>query len=305
MESLLRQLKSLPVNALSSSRDFEMPTFRVELSGEIDGTGDGDDPEAWRIVLDSGVTLHQRPTHDVYVYDPASADATDRGFRCCKVQVLAPGDKLFVMSSELRELVEAVLKEAGVPIEHDKSFEAALRQYHLAIVNALDTRFPGKSLMAQVRQLRTAILASNPELSDGFPAEASVRYWVDLEGSPDKLFNRLKTQAPMREAHFRAFAMALGFNSLIAAVHWQGVIMAVRNARRSDGRRVSDLYADMLLRPESAMVHSGIKRATLKMLFQQARENVVSVNVVIRPDQGRTDDFSSAASSALRYPDFA
>ena len=286
MESLLRQLQHLPVvNGLSANRDFELPTFRVDLSADVEANDDAEDPEAWRIRLDSGETLHRRPTRDVYVYDPTGIDATEPGFRCCKVQTLVPGDKLFVMSSELRELVELVLKDAGVPIEHDKSFEKALRDYHLAILKSLDARFPGNSLSDQVRQLRSAILAGNPKL-EKFPAEAAVRHWVNLGSSPDTPFDQLRPQAPMKEAHFRAFAAALGFDSLVAAVYWQGVIMAIRNARRIDGRHVSDMYAHMLLQPESAMVHSHIKRQTLKMLFQKARENIVTVDAVIPPQEG-------------------
>lgn len=307
IESILRQVEHLPVvNGLSALRDFELPTFKIELSADIEANNETDDPEAWQIILDTGSILHRRPSHDVYVYDPASADSTDRGFRCSKVQSLTTGDKLFVMSSELRELVEVVLKEAGVPIEHDKSFENPLREYHKSIENALNRHFPGKNLLEQARKLRAAILTANPTLIKGFPAEASVRYWVDLGSSSETMFDRLRTQAPMKEAHFKAFATALGFSPLITAIYWQGVIMAVRNARRVDGRHVSDMYAHMLLQPESAMVHSNIKRSTLQMLFVKARENVVTVDAVISPtEQGRTDEYPCTSHTTFKSPNFA
>lgn len=284
MESMLRHLEHLPEgNQLLINADFVLPAFRVDLSTEVESTDDAEDPEAWHIRLESGVVLHRRPTHDVYVYDPASADATDRGFRGCKVQSLEPGDKLFVMTSELRELVEAVLKDAGIPIEHDKTFEGALRDYHQSILKALKTKFPGAKLADQVRQLRATILESNEKLTKDFPAEQSVRHWVNLGDSPDTPFEALRPQAPMREAHFSAFAGALGFSKLEAAYYWRRVIMPVRNARRLDGRHVSDLYTHMLLQPESVMVHSGIKRETIKMLFNKARENIVTVETVCPP----------------------
>ncbi|MDX7645112.1 MULTISPECIES: hypothetical protein [Aeromonas] len=284
MESILHRLKHLPEgNQLLMNADFVLPAFRIDLSAEVEATEDANDPEAWSIRLEFGAVLHRRSTHDVYVYDPASADATDRGFRSCKVQSLEPGDKLFVMTAELRELVEVVLKEAGIPIEHDKTFEGALRDYHQSILKALKTKFPGTKLADQVRQLRASILEVNEKLAKDFPAEQSVRHWVNLGDSPDTPFDALRPQAPMKEAHFAAFADALGFSKLEVAYYWRRVIMPVRNARRLDGRHVSDLYTHMLLQPESVMVHSGIKRETIKMLFNKARENIVTVESICPP----------------------
>jgi hypothetical protein len=290
MESILHRLEHLPEgNQLLIIADFVLPAFRVDLSTEVEATEDAIDPEAWHICLESGAVLHRRPTHDVYVYDPASADATDRGFRGCKVQSLEPGDKLFVMTSELRELVEAVLKEAGIPIDHDKKFEGALRDYHQSVLKALKLKFPGFELSDQARQLRATILEANEKLTKDFPAEQSVRQWIDLGSSPDTPFEVLRPQAPRKEAHFAAFAGVLGFSKLEAAYYWSRVIMPVRNARRLDGRHVSDLYTHMLLQPESVMVHSGIKRDTIKMLFNKARENIVTVEAVC-PPSGETSN---------------
>ncbi len=107
-----------------------------------------------------------------------------------------------------------------------------------------------------------------------------MRRWIDLERSPKTAFEELRPQAPMREATFKAFAQVLGFSALEAAYQWQRVIMAVRTARRLDGRHVSDIYAFMLLQPESAMVHSNIKRQTLAQLFERARDNIATVEYV-------------------------
>lgn len=289
MESFLRQLSSLPDDQTMFLDDFVLPTFRMELSSEVNNADGSLDPEAWSVVMEDSTTLYWKPTHDVFVYDPASTDASDRGFRTCEVSSLQPGDKLFVMSADLRELVEAVLKEAGVPIEHDKTFEAALREYHENVIKSLNSLFQGMKLAEQVRQLRMVILEHNKKLADEFPAEQSVRYWVSLGDSADTPFEQLKPRAPMKEAHFAAFAEALGFNSLQTAYYWQRVIMAIRNARRLDGRHVSDLYSYMLLQPEAAMLHSKVSRQTLKILFQKARESIVVVENV-RPPSGRSTD---------------
>ncbi len=289
MESFLRQLSGLPDNQTIFLDDFVLPTFRTELHSEASDIGDSADPDAWCVVLEDNNRLYRRATHRVYVYDPASSDATDRGFRTCEVSTLLSGDKLFVMSPELRELVEAVLKEAGVPIEHDKTFEAALRDYHENVIKSLNGLFQGMKLAEQVRQLRMLILERNEKLAADFPAEQSVRYWVGLGDSADTPFDQLKPRAPMKETHFAAFADALGFNSLQTAYYWQRVIMAIRNARRLDGRHVSDLYSYMLLQPEAAMLHSKISRQTLKVLFQKARQSIVAVENVVQPS-GRSVD---------------
>jgi len=193
------------------------------------------------------------------------------------------------MSPELRELVEVVLKDAGVPIEHDKTFEAALRDYHENVIKSLNGLFRGMKLAEQVRQLRMQILERNEKLAVEFPGEQSVRYWISLGDSVDTPFDQLKPRAPMKEAHFAAFAESLGFNGLQTAYYWQRVIMAIRNARRLDGRHVSDLYSYMLLQPEAAMLHSKVSRQTLKVLFQKARESIVTVENVVQPS-GRSAD---------------
>lgn len=286
MESVLRQLQALPDDkSILSLGDFVLPVFRTELIGESVAETGAQDPDACKIFLDDGHVLYRRPTHHVYVYDPASEHATERGFRVCEVQSLHEGDKLFLMSTELREHVESVLKEAGVPIEHDKTFEAALRDYHRSISKRLLEHFPGKNLTDQVRKLRVSILEANPKLTSDFPAALSVRHWVNLGESADTPFDQLLPQAPMKEAHFAAFANALQFSSLEAAYYWQRVIMPIRNARRLDGRHVSDLYAHMLLHPESAMLHANIKRPTMKLLFSKARNSVAAIESIVFPSE--------------------
>ncbi|WP_447791361.1 hypothetical protein [Pseudomonas farris] len=286
IESILRQLKDLPDNAsVLSTSDFVLPTFRVELSSDISREGDEHDESSWRIVLESGQIIYRKDTHKVYVYDPASATATVPGFYSCEVRSLQTGDKLFVMSAELREMVEQVLRDAGIPIQHDKTFEGALRSYHEQVRKKFSERFPAGSLSDKVRMLRKAILVDYPKLEAELPTDQAMRQWVGLDESANTPFEQLRPQAPLKEANFKAFASALGMAPLEAAYQWQRVILAIRNSRRLDGRHVSDIYAYMLLQPESAMVHSNIRRHTLKMLFEKARDNVETIEAVV-PNQG-------------------
>ncbi|WP_275100233.1 hypothetical protein [Sedimenticola hydrogenitrophicus] len=281
MESILRQLRDLPDNSsVLSTGDYVLPTFRIELSSDISADGNDIDPDSWGIRLDNGVTQYRRDSCEIYVYDPASQYSSDRGFRTCQVKSLEVGDKLFVMSAELREMVEQALSDAGVHIQSDKTFEAALRSYHEQVQKRLDERFPDGTLSDKVRALHEEMLAVDPRIETNLPKEQAMRHWIDLGESPNTPFEKLRPQAPLREATFKAFAQVLGFSSLEAAYLWQRVIMAVRNSRRIDGRHVSDIYAYMLLQPESAMSHSNIKRQTLMQLFDKAIESVVTVEWV-------------------------
>lgn len=286
MESILRQLRDLPQDgAILSTGDYVLPTFRVELSSDSPDADHANTSESWEIRLDSGSTLYRRDSSEVYVYDPASHQATEAGFRTCKVSSLQVGDKLFVMSAELREMVEQVLRDAGVLIQSDKTFESALRDYHSQIWGRFSERFPEGSVTDKVMHLREEMIAINPRLTKDLPTTQAMRHWIDLGKSPDTPFEALRPQAPRDESVFKAFAHVLGFQPLEAAWLWQRVIMAVRNSRRQDGRHVSDIYAYLLLQPESAMANSNIKRQTLAQLFQKARENVATVEHVIPPEQ--------------------
>ncbi|MFX1737144.1 hypothetical protein PXJ20_21070 [Paraburkholderia sp. A1RI_3L] len=281
MESILRQLKDLPEDAsVLSTGDYVLPTFRVELSSDISSPGHEVAQDSWVIRFDNGLTQYRRDTSDVYVYDPASQQATGAGFRICEVRSLSVGDKVFVMSAELREMVEQALCDAGVPIQSDKTFESALRSYHELVQKRLALRFPQTTVTDKVRAIHQSMLGLDAGLERRLPTLQAMRHWIDLGRSPNTPFEQLKPQAPLREDVFKAFMEVLGFSSLEAAYQWQRVIMAVRTSRRLDGRHVSDIYAYMLLQPESAMAHSSIKRKTLNQLFDKARENVATVEII-------------------------
>lgn len=282
MESILRALTHLPENSsLLANTDLVMPVFRIELTHETHESDEAaNDPEAWMIVLEEG-RLHRRPNQRVYVYDPANSDSSDRGFRRCEIRALQPGDRLFVMSGELRNVVEGVFKEAGIPLETDKVFEAALRNYHRQVTTLLERAFTKPNLIEKVRALRSRILEANPKWRQDFPEEQAVRHWVDLGQSAETAFDQLRPQAPHKEAHFSAFAKALGMSDIEASASWQRVIVPIRNARSLDGRHLSEIYTHMLLQPESVMVHARIGRHTIQMLYDRARESLCTVEALI------------------------
>jgi hypothetical protein len=289
MESILRKLKDLPEDStVLATGDYVLPSFRVELSSEGTGEEGELDPDSWQVRLDNGTSIYRRETSDVYIYDPASPHASEAGFRTAQVRTLLPGDKVFMMSAELREMVEQTLREAGITIQSDRTFESALRSYHSNVQQRLVARFPQATMAEKVSALRNAIIASNPKLERELPRDQAIRQWIDLGHSPNTPFEELRPQAPRSEPIFKAFAEVLGFSSLEAAYEWLRVIMAVRNSRRVDGRHVSDIYAYMLLQPESAMANSSIKRHRLAQLFDKARDNVATIEYVHPVSESRS-----------------
>lgn len=291
MESMLRNLKTLPFDrTVLSLGDYVMPTFRSEhVAGGEEEEGAAIDPGAFRIKLENGRVLYRRPQHYVYLYDPTSEFATERGFRTSQVKDLSAGDRLFCMSAGLRELVEVTLKAAGVPIAHDMTFEADLREYHAEVKRSLAARFPAKSRAEQVRQLRAAMHADlslkNPKLAADLPLQGTMTHWINLGAVADKPFEELQPQAPQRYEYFAAFTRALGIEPVNIRYFWEKVITPIRNVRRLDGRQLSDRYAHMLLRPESAQLNNKIPRDTIKMLYSKAKDNVVVIEKVELPKE--------------------
>lgn len=288
MASLLRGFEGIPEGGTILIDDFTLPAFRSDMGGELRDPrvlGE-DDPEAWEVVLEGGMKGRWRCTHAVYVYDPTHHESGRRGFYPCEVGSLKEGDRVFVMSHDLRDKVEGVLRDAGVPVSHDKPFEAMFREYQDHVIRAVHSCFPGDRLADQARNLRRHILTSHPELAKGFPEDGSVRYWISHIDARNKPFEELKTCAPRELQHFKAFGEALQMPELMIAFYWQQVILAIRNARRVDGRHVSDIYSYMLFQPESAMLHHNISAGIIRDLFEEARDSTYSVESVNRPVTG-------------------
>ncbi len=281
MESILRQLHDLPGDAsVLSTGSYTLPAFRVELSSDVPINNQEITPGSWAIQFDNGERQYRYETSEVYVYEPISTYASDAGFRVCQVRSLEAGDKVFIMSVEMREMVEQVLSDAGVSINSDKTFESALRSYHEQIQKRLNLRFGQDKHTDKIRTIREEMLVLAPQLKSYLPSLQAMRHWIDLDHSSETPFDQLRPQAPMREDVFKAFAQVLGFTSLEIAYQWQQVIIPIRNTRRLDGRHVTDIYAYMLLQPESAMCNANIKRQTLARLFNQARANVATIERV-------------------------
>lgn len=291
LESVLNQLPDFPGaderTSLSRS-DFVLPTFSFEhgLSSYL-AHEDEHDEAAWEMLLDSGARIRRNPASRIYVYDPALSHTPTRGFLAATVGNLEEGDHVFVMSAELRELTESALKEAGVPISNDRHFESTLRQYHER-VGELARAVPGTSLTEKARSLKAAFemyLDSNGHM----PADGTIRNWLDVDRFREVSFENAKPSAPRSEPHFKAFAKAIGLPDHEAIGFWRMVIQPLRGVRRADGRRVTDAYTDLLLDPESTVVHKRMRNGVVQSLFARAKENVHVIEEILKP-QGRGID---------------
>ena len=285
LDALWQQLPEFPdidEYTLFRRGDFVLPTFSFEQGlTSVVNEHEEHDPNAWELVLDSGACVKRSPAARAYIYDPALAHTSTRGFKGVDVSELQEGDRLFVMSLELRELTEAALKEAGVPISHDRRFEEDLRRYHRT-VSDLATQIPGATLSLRATHLHEAIThALGPKGAP--PAEGTVRAWLDVDRYAGRSFDDAKPGAPRTEAHFKAFAKTLGMTDIHAVYFWKAVIQPLRGVRRADGRRVSDVYAEMLLEPESTVVHRRLRPEVVKMLFERAKENIHTIEAIRKP----------------------
>lgn len=289
---VLRQLPEFPdidERALMSREDFVLPVFSFEqgLSAAYTESEDND-PDAWEFVLDGGFTVRRGKSSKMYVYDPVLSHTLTRGFRGVSASELTEGQRLFVMSGELRELTEAALKEAGVPIAHDKRFESSLRAYHERVVGAVST-LPAARISDKARELRSRML-DQKDCPKDLPTDGTVRSWIDVAGLLAGDFDKSKPQAPQKLNHFKAFAKALGLHDVEAVFFWKSVIQPLRGVRRVDGRRLSDVYTEMLLEPEAVAVHRQLKPSVIAMLFSRAKDNVYTIEAIKRPEAEGTED---------------
>lgn len=275
---------------LLARSDFVLPTFSFEhgLSDSITEPED-QDPNAWTLTFEEdGQTIRRGPNSRVYIYDPSLSHTSARGFRGVEVNELREGDRLFVMSFELREAVEVALREAGVPISNDRRFETDLRLYHQRVAELANV-LPGGNAAARAHALYSKVCQSLGTKTV-HPAETTVKSWMEVDRFKIKTFDEAKPGAPRSEAHFKAFAQQLGLDDFEAVYFWKAVIQPLRGVRRADGRRVTDAYTDLLLEPEAAVVHQRLRPEVVRMLFARARENVHAIEAINRPKGAHIND---------------
>lgn len=281
LQTLLTPLEQqFEVNNQSFLKDdgLVLPTFKVS-SYEADDPSI-EDRDAVLIALDDHVI--RRGTHSLmYVYDPVAADNGYSGFRSITADHLEPGQQVFLMSSELRELIEKALENCGVKVGADTPFEVGLRNYHARVTAQLNKHFNGTH-SAQVRLLKDRVLQIDSSVESEIH---NLAHWVNLGHSPDTPFEKLAPQAPRRFKPFKAFCKALEIPEEEVRFFWEFVIKPLRGSRRKEGRWLSDVYARILFDSDSAMAYKGLMKSTIDDLRRMATENIFAVSEVILPEK--------------------
>lgn len=213
----------------------------------------------------------------MYVYEPDIAEGEHFGFREIEAGDLNPGQEVFIMSDDLHDEIESVLKNFGFPASgRDAPHEEGLRKYHICISDQVTKTFGGKS-STQMRRLREEILRMNPDLTSELN---NLKYWVDLGKCADTPFSELTPHAPRRYRAFKAFCQALRVPESSVQSFWF-IIQFIRGIRRGDGRILSEVYSRILFDPESAEAYTNIPREMIDKLRREAMNHVYVVTEVV------------------------
>ena len=260
--------------------EFRQTAFQLNTYDEVDLNVP--DSEAILVALGNELVLHRGMHSRVYTYDPLQAADGYSGFHAVQVEDLEVGQQVFVMSSELRELIEAALKDKGFSTGKHSEFEQGLRTYHERVQAQVNEIYRG-TRAAQVRMLQDNIVRRDASLQ---PELNNIRHWLDLGHSPDTPFDKLAPQAPRKFKQFHAFCKELRFQDLEIHWFWDFVIRPLRGMRRKDGRWLSDIYTRILFDPDSAIAYMGLSKDTIDDLRRRALDNVFTVSEVVLPNVG-------------------
>ncbi len=114
MDALWHQLPEFPnidEATLLRRDDFVLPTFSFEQGlSSTPNASEENDPNAWELALDGRHHDQAQPWRRAYVYDRDLGTRSRADSRGVEVSELQEGDRLFVMSLELREMTEGSLE---------------------------------------------------------------------------------------------------------------------------------------------------------------------------------------------------
>lgn len=279
VKTIIDQMKriNLEGGGVLPFNDMETPVFSSSLINTTYKNCDGTERDMLKIIIEDGGVLYRGLHSIVFVYEPAAVESHNHGFRAVHAEKLNSGDRIFVMSDDLHDMVETIFKAAGVKLSNDGKFEKILRLYHRQVLEKSKELFPG-GIMERVRGIRAAMTKDNPKLEGKL---SNVRYWVDLDQAEDKPFNELMPQAPMNFENFEAFLKILGFDSMQIKMFWEGAIKQVRGVRIIDGLHFGDHYSRVLFDPSAATTYDKVPKESLQLLREKALENIYQVTAVV------------------------
>jgi hypothetical protein len=277
LNDITEQFEAAGVSLLADI-EIRQTTFQLATYDEV--ALNVPDSEAVLVALDNGLLLHRGLHSRVYTYDPLQAADGYSGFHAVQVEDLEAGQQVFVMSSELRELIEVALQDKGFSTGKHIQFEQGLRTYHERVQTQVNAIYRGNRA-AQVRMLQDNIVRRDASLE---PELNNIRHWLDLGHSLDTPFDKLAPQAPRKFKQFHAFCRELRFQEIEIQWFWDFVIRPLRGIRRKDGRWLSDIYTRIIFDPESAIAYMGLGKNTIDDLRRRALDNVFTVSEVVLPN---------------------
>lgn len=280
IKSLIDQIpEETGVTPFFTSFGYQMPDLRLDLSDSLVAGQDlTSHPEAWAIQVENNKTIRRLPEQRVFVYDPYCSDCNDNGFKEKEVRKLKVGERIFVLSAELKWELDELLCKYNINFNVDSElFEQHLRKYHTRIQELLNENYPKSKIAQQVSALRSRIIENYPQHSKHFPQEPAMKYWVNSSAHLELEFEESRPFAPAREDYFKAFAVTLGMSEIEAAVFWSTVIQPLRLARRLGGKKISDGYSTLFLEPEQLISLENITQREIELLVTHARDNTFAI----------------------------
>lgn len=252
----------LPVRGLSFS--FESTNDMPEQAAQ----------ELWRLDLEGAGRL--AVAKRVFQYRPDE----DPPFVSTSVSDIEAGDSVFVMSDDLRDLVEATLSEAGfTAFKKGHTFAGMLELYHAEVKRRSKELYPARSQRERAQKILGRMAEIDLKTKDC--SLHRVLHWLDLdEDAPTQ-----RPQAARDRVHFEAFVRALEIPEVLYKDFWILAINTTRNESRLAGREMADFYTNVIFHPESLQIYHKVTPEALARLIRAATDSVYRVTAKTPPAQ--------------------
>jgi hypothetical protein len=272
-----RQLKGAG-SAIDVERLLALRPPRLSLAAEASERSRQQNglPDSWRLVLDGdrSIQVGQR----VYVYEPDDI----RTFKQRATKDVKAGDRVFVMSEELKDHFEACLIAAGHGVVRGATYGQMLRNCHRDI-DANSKRFFGDTRLSErARRVHARMIELDREAEKC--GTYRLRYWLDVADSAEVPPDELKPHSTWSRRYFELFARALEIPEALISTYWL-VVTGQRRALQEAGRELTERYAQVLFNEESAQLHYRLSRATISELQAEAARNTHRVVDVVTPEE--------------------
>jgi hypothetical protein len=268
-DELEKRLTQIP-NPIPIDR---LPTRGLSFNFEsTNNTPENAPQELWRLDLEGAGRL--LVAKRVFQYRPEE----DPPFVWTAVTEIQPGDSVFAMSDDLRDLVEATLSEVGfTAFKKGHTFVGMLELYHAEVRRRSKELFPENTKRACARRILDRMGVINPTTKDC--SLSRVLHWLDLDD--DAIHER--PQAARDRIHFEAFVRALEIPEALYKDFWVLAINTTRNESRLAGREMADFYTNVIFHPESLQVYHKVAPEVLARLTRAATDSVYRVTAKTPP----------------------